>query len=121
MKKVLVAIGMIILSSCASNTRVKPGYDPKDFSEPCVAVVVPPRYPYFAARNGVEGYVTFTFDLNDAGHPINVEVVESSPADVFDYDATRAFKKWQFKPVMKNCTSTERKNLRYSMDFSLAD
>jgi TonB family protein len=57
---------------------------------------VDPVYPMSAAKNGVQGYVTLSYDLNEKGKPTNVKVVEEFPRRVFSISAKRALLASQF-------------------------
>ncbi len=75
--------------------------------------VVQPGYPRTAAKQKIQGSVTLRFDLNEQGKVLNAQVVESTPAGVFDESALKAFKQWHF------ATGEKRSNLRYTMNFQL--
>lgn len=75
--------------------------------------VVQPGYPIKAAKNNVEGMVTFKFDLTPAGAVVHPKIVVSEPAGVFDKYAMEAFKQWNFGE-QKN-----RAGLTYTMKFQL--
>ncbi len=75
-----------------------------------------PRYPPKAARLGLEGFVTFEFDISEQGKVINPNIIRSYPEDVFHKEAMRAFSQWTYKPTGKifSCAET-------SLYFLLAD
>jgi TonB family protein len=72
----------------------------------------PPKYPVYAARNGVEGYVRLEFDISENGNPININVIESFPAAVFDKVAVTALSGWQYESVASQCIPVQ-------LDFKL--
>jgi len=74
---------------------------------------VPSRYPRKAAIEGVEGSVKIKFDIDNFGHPFNVEVLKSLPAGVFDKDALTAANKWRFE------NNKGQKNMIYTMEYKL--
>ncbi|MBK6349800.1 MAG: TonB family protein [Steroidobacteraceae bacterium] len=59
---------------------------------------VPPEYPKDALKRGVGGEVRVRFTLDAGGRVKSAEVVDSSPADVFDRAALDAVRRWRFKP-----------------------
>lgn len=72
-----------------------------------------PQYPKEAAEKGIEGHVVFNFDVDQNGHPLNIEVHDSVPEGVFDEVAFNAFKEWEFGENKNN------QNLKYKLDFKL--
>ena len=63
---------------------------------------VSPEYPKSAARNKINGYVKFEFDISSEGKPFNIGVIESSQSGLFIKPATQALKKWRFNPYKEN-------------------
>lgn len=63
----------------------------------------PPVYPRQAARNGIEGYVRLEFDISPKGIPININVIEASPSDVFNQAAVVSFSGWRYQPKASQC------------------
>jgi TonB family protein len=59
---------------------------------------VNPDYPDSAERKGTEGYVDMQFIATASGEVKDVIVVNAQPQGVFDDAATRALKRWKFKP-----------------------
>ncbi|HEX7013714.1 MAG TPA: TonB family protein [Steroidobacteraceae bacterium] len=64
--------------------------------------MVQPEYPESARRRGIEGWVELAFTVTPNGSVTDVEVRNSSPADVFDDAAVRAVRGWRFEPVERN-------------------
>lgn len=62
----------------------------------------PPRYPYQAARRGIEGWVRVSFRVTETGTVEDVVVLESEPPGVFDQAAIKAVYRWRFKPRIVN-------------------
>ncbi|MEM7765417.1 MAG: energy transducer TonB [Pseudomonadota bacterium] len=75
--------------------------------------VCQPTYPRKALLEGIMGYVVMTFDINEHGRPVNIEIVESSPPDVFDLVSIRAFRCFQFR----NDKQTE--GHRYTLEYKV--
>ena len=63
---------------------------------------VNPIYPESARKRGIEGWVEIEFTVQTNGAVDEVEVRNSSPADVFDDAAIRAMRQWRFEPVRRN-------------------
>lgn len=61
-----------------------------------------PQYPESARKRGIEGWVELAFTVTPTGTVEDVEVRNSSPADVFDESALRAVRGWRFEPVERN-------------------
>ena len=90
----------------------------EDRKSPIVWIVQ--RYPASAARNGFEGYVKIEFDISRKGQVINMNTIESSPSDIFVFEARRALSKWKYKPEIKNNkrvkTTCHMVNLSFNMN-----
>jgi periplasmic protein TonB len=61
-----------------------------------------PLYPPDAARDGIEGYVTFSFDISELGRPTNIKIIDAKPRGRFERSARRALRKWKYDPKVKN-------------------
>jgi len=66
-------------------------------------IVREPIYPANAKRLGVEGHVSMEFDLSVDGKPINITMLESSPAGVFDQAGIEALSTWVYQGEMLPC------------------
>jgi len=84
-------------------------------------VVIEPRYPRKAAMEGIEGWVRFKFTVSPDGSPKDVEVIDAKPKRVFERDARKAIYKWKFKPKVVDGKAVEQPNMRYTMEFKLAE
>lgn len=71
--------------------------------------MVSPTYPSEALKRGIEGWVELVFTVNPNGTVSDVEVRNSSPAEVFDDAAVRAVRQWRFEPVMRNGTAVPQR------------
>jgi TonB family protein len=80
-------------------------------------IEVAPTYPQAALNAGIEGFVEVRFTVSPSGTVLSPEVVESSPAGVFDGAALAAVSRWRYTGNLEgeSLTQTER------LDFSLAD
>jgi TonB family protein len=79
--------------------------------------MVAPVYPSVALKKGIEGWVEVSFNVTQTGAVEDVEVRNSSPAEVFDDAAVRAVKQWRFEPVARNGVIVEQRaitRLRFS-------
>ena len=63
-----------------------------------------PKYPPQALRSGVEGSVSVRVEVDAAGVPTDVKVVERSGERSRDLDraVTDAVRRWRFEPAMKD-------------------
>ncbi len=61
---------------------------------------VPPEYPKDALKRGLGGEVRVRFTLDADGKVKSAEVVNASPAEVFDRAALDAVRRWRFKPAV---------------------
>lgn len=59
---------------------------------------VNPKYPRRAKIRKLAGFVNLTFEIGKKGLVSNVKILESKPSGVFERSATKAIKKWKFKP-----------------------
>jgi protein TonB len=59
---------------------------------------VQPEFPERARRSGIQGFVTLRIKIRADGSVDTVQVVEASPAGVFEEPAIASIKRWQFKP-----------------------
>jgi len=60
-----------------------------------------PLYPAHARRRRIEGDVTVLFTVTAEGRTGGVQVLSSTPEDVFTESAVRAVDRWRFTPAMK--------------------
>jgi protein TonB len=71
-------------------------------------VRVPPQYPIRAAERGIEGWVVLRFTITATGTVRDPIVLDSQPKRIFDRAATRALKKWKYRPRVVDGTAVER-------------
>lgn len=133
MKILLLLCGLTLISACSTTSHTNEPVDVNtstDMSlqddnksevmsyskemEARVLKAVEPRYPRKAAMRGISGFVRFQFDLTDAGYVKNLEIVESQPEGVFDKEAIRSIKQWEF-----DSTSKKRTGLTYVLEFKV--
>ncbi len=80
---------------------------------------IPPRYPSEAMKDGIEGGVCFIFDLTNSGDIKNLRMYNTFPRRVFDRVAAEAFVRWKFPPVSQEENESDRKDVKYCLDFKL--
>lgn len=79
---------------------------------------VKPRFPKEAALKGAIGLVRFQFDVNAAGVPENIKVIDSKPERTFEREARVALTNWRYKPLAEE-PDTERSNIVVTFYFNL--
>lgn len=68
----------------------------------------------------LRGYVVMRYSLNGDGHPIEIEVVESSPKGIFEAEAVRALSRWRYKvAVDEHNQPLKKEHLKVRLDFEL--
>lgn len=78
-----------------------------------------PNYPSRARKRNIEGYVVLSFDIGLTGQPQNIVVEEAEPQQIFNREAIRAVKKWQYQPLMVNGEPRVRLAQRIKLDFKI--
>ncbi|WP_018625451.1 TonB family protein [Kangiella aquimarina] len=73
----------------------------------------PPEYPAYAAKNKIDGYVLFKFDVDGKGKAYNIRVTKSEPEGVFEKAATKAIEQWEF------AKDKQVSDVSYKIDFRL--
>ncbi|HYL03229.1 MAG TPA: energy transducer TonB [Steroidobacteraceae bacterium] len=68
---------------------------------------VAPDYPASALQRGIAGSVLISFTVDAKGAPRDVEVVQSTPAGVFDRAAVSAVKRWRYAPMIVDGAAVE--------------
>jgi protein TonB len=59
---------------------------------------IKPEMPREAALKGIEGFITFTFDINEEGRVENIKVTDAENRSVFEAEARRAVRKFRYRP-----------------------
>lgn len=73
---------------------------------------VPPVYPRQALEEQIEGTVRVRITVDTDGRVKSAEVIESTPAGVFDAATLAAVKRWRFKPAEVNGQAVEASTLQ---------
>jgi len=84
-------------------------------------VRIEPMYPQVAARDGVQGFVTLSFDINSQGDPINVQVIKAEPRGYFERSAKKAVRKWKYSPQKEEGVSVAVFDQQITLKFNLED
>jgi len=71
-------------------------------------VRIEPQWPREALMDGTEGYVRFRVLIGTDGSVVDTEVIEAAPGRLFVRNATRAVRRWKFKPRVVDGTPVER-------------
>ncbi|HHJ17362.1 MAG TPA: energy transducer TonB [Gammaproteobacteria bacterium] len=61
-----------------------------------------PDYPRIALRRGIEGLVLLHVDVDERGHPIEIQVRKSAGFRPLDIAALKAVRHWRFLPALRN-------------------
>ncbi|MEH6394598.1 M56 family metallopeptidase [Pseudoalteromonas sp.] len=75
---------------------------------------IEPLYPIQAAEQGISGSVVLKYDINPAGNTANISVVNAKPEGVFNREAKKALKQWQYKP-----SDSGFKDVLVQLDFAI--
>jgi TonB family protein len=54
----------------------------------------PPVYPEYAAQNCIEGEVLVSYEVDENGTPVNIEIVGAEPEEIFDEAAIKVISRW---------------------------
>lgn len=75
-----------------------------------------PSYPRAAQRREIEGHVVVRYNVTPDGAVDSVEVVEASPAGVFERAVMRALEGWRYTAAAETTEGVERR-----FDFNFGD
>ncbi|MFN3835616.1 MAG: energy transducer TonB [Glycocaulis sp.] len=70
--------------------------------------VVAPEYPRGAERRNLEGQVTVRYNVTPEGEVADVEVVDATPAGVFERAVLRALEQWRYAPAGETTEGVEQ-------------
>ena len=100
LKCVVFLLLIAIITACTApqerNTETSTLANNFDAAVPIVRQ--PPQYPRQAALDGIEGYVTLFFFVDENGRPRDIKVVDSDPIGIFEQSAIQALYQWRFPP-----------------------
>ncbi|MEJ2513903.1 MAG: energy transducer TonB [Gammaproteobacteria bacterium] len=86
-------------------------------SGPRPVTTTSPRWPRRVTTVARRGSVVMEFYLDAEGRPIDPEVVESSPAGVFDRYALAAIRRWRYRPLVLDGEPVPSGPVREVMEF----
>lgn len=123
--RILIFMFIVSLTACtpvgpvSKNTMTSE--DLAAISEAIPIKIVNPRYPLYAAKNHIEGFVVFVFDIDSEGSPKNIRLLTSEPEGVFERHALASIEQWKFKPKYENGVPVTQEDMRYTLEFKFAD
>lgn len=71
-------------------------------------VKVAPRCPREAQINGINGAVTMVLNVTSTGRVDKIQIKSSKPPRLFDSEAIKAVRRWQFKPKTIDGTAVDQ-------------
>ena len=84
-------------------------------------VKVAPIYPRRALTRGLEGWVLLEFTVTKLGTVVDIKVLESDPANIFDKAAVSAAAKFKYKPKVVNGEPIDTAGVLHRISFELED
>jgi len=78
----------------------------------------PLPYPSSARKQGVEGYVVLSLLISAAGEIEKVQVLEASPAGLFEQSAVEGVRSWRFEPAQyqgRNVRVWAKQRIRFDL------
>lgn len=111
--------GSLLTGGTLDTTMGKPSGNDSPDTNASPIVQIQPQYPIDAARRGIEGWVKLSFSIDKTGSVSRIEVLDASPARVFDRQAVRALKRWRYKAKFVNGAPVVQDNLQIQLDFNL--
>jgi len=84
-------------------------------------VKINPKYPHYAAKEGIEGWVSLSFDVSETGGVENIVVLDSSPKRVFDREAKKALRKWKYQPLIFDGRPQKTRGLIEIVEFKVSN
>lgn len=106
--------------SIPSTTIARAGLGNQPDKDARPIVRVNPKYPIVAARDGIEGWVKLSFDINPIGEVINIKIVDASPKRTFDKAAKQALKKWKYRAKSVDGKAVAQHNFIVQLDFTMS-
>lgn len=79
---------------------------------------VPPIMPREA---WVSGFTIVKFNLDDAGSPIDEEILVSWPEGLYEKSSLRSLKKWEYSPRTAEETDADRQDIITTINYRLTD
>lgn len=85
-------------------------------NEPELVEAEAPEFPRAAERRGIEGHVVVRYNVAPDGAVSDIEVVEATPAGVFERSVMRALESWRYASGAEVIEGVERR-----FDFAFAE
>ncbi|MGD8326876.1 MAG: energy transducer TonB [Sphingomonadales bacterium] len=84
-------------------------------------VRVEPVYPDRAAQRGIEGYVVLEFTVLASGEvdSDSIMIIQAEPSSIFNRAATRAVRKWKYRPKIENGQPVPQYGIQTQLTFQL--
>ena len=105
-KEFLVLIVAIFVAACNSTNNSAQHTD-----SPCSHLMDR------AMSHGLQGWVRLSFDITEKGNTDNIEVIDSSHANIFDEAAICSLLQWKYKPKIQDGTPVRQTNQTVQLDF----
>ncbi len=80
-----------------------------------------PIYPENLQDSGVQGYVVLSYGVNVNGEVIDIRIVESDPAGVFDSAAVETVSSWRFSAKIVDGVALPSRDVISRISFTLSD
>jgi len=109
MKKITGAFAAFALAAGLGTAPAMAG------TEPELVEFQAPQYPRAAERRSLEGHVLVRYNVGPEGEVLDVEVVEATPAGVFERAVLRALEAWRYAASGEVSEGIER---RFDFAFS---
>ena len=95
--------------------------DDIELAESSLIVRIDPKYPSQAARDGLEGWVILSYNIDKHGSVYDIAVLDASPKGIFDREARRALAKWRYKPAVTGGKAQAVPGVMVLLEFNLSD
>ncbi len=80
---------------------------------------VAPDYPEQAKARGIEGWITFRFNVAVDGSVRDVAIVDSEPPRLWDSATIRAVSNWKYQPAIKDGKAVEQVGVTVTYRYEL--
>ena len=67
---------------------------------------VEPQHPPWSVAGNTDGWVDVNFGIDKKGKTVDIWVVDSEPAEMFDQAALSAVRRWRFEPYLVDGQAT---------------
>ncbi|MEO0573995.1 MAG: TonB family protein [Pseudomonadota bacterium] len=109
------ALQQIVAQKRADNSIVVP----VDENEYLPLARVAPDYPRSALRDGIQGYVDFSFTVDTRGRPTDIQIVGGENVRVFAESAKRALRRFKYKPRVVDGVAVDVPNVETRIRFAI--